>query len=97
MSSVFQTPSAQPSILDRIIDQRRKDIEEAKEKVPLSQLQQIIEANRLVNRFSIVDFHQKLLKNSSPGRVAVIAEVKRASPSKGDIAPDIDASKQVFL
>lgn len=29
--------------------------------------------------------------------VAVVAEVKRASPSKGDIAPDIVASDQVLL
>ena len=46
-----------------------------------------------LNDFKCINFYERL---SGP-KLAVMAEVKRASPSKGDIAPNIDAAKQGLL
>ncbi|KAL6059541.1 anthranilate synthase / indole-3-glycerol phosphate synthase [Balamuthia mandrillaris] len=78
------------SILQKICAQRLLDIQRAKQQVPLEELQRPAR----LNRFSLVDLRQRLLRASADGHAAVMAEVKRASPSKGDIAPDIDAAKQ---
>ena len=43
--------------------------------------------------FPPIDFLTRLRKDSAAG-VAVVAEIKRASPSKGDIAPGIIAGEQ---
>ncbi len=51
---------------------------------------QIAKANE---EFPPIDFLARLRKDSAVG-VAVVAEIKRASPSKGDIAPDIVAGEQ---
>ena len=77
---------SEPTILDRIVAQRRLDIAEAKARVPESELRA-----RLATSPAAIDFLPRL---RAAGPVALIAEVKRASPSKGDIAPGIDAAKQ---
>jgi anthranilate synthase / indole-3-glycerol phosphate synthase / phosphoribosylanthranilate isomerase len=75
---------AEPTILDTIVAQRRLDVREAKQRVPFSELQR-----RLGEAPAVVPFPHRL-RAAAP--VALIAEVKRASPSKGDIAPGIDAA-----
>lgn len=42
--------------------------------------------------YPIINFKERIQVRN--GRTSVLAEVKRASPSKGDIALDIDAAKQ---
>lgn len=74
------------TIVDRIVVQRRNDVAQAKLDVPFLQLQaQVREAP------VAMDFIGRL-RQEAP--MALIAEIKRASPSKGDIAPDIDAAEQ---
>ncbi|PRP86565.1 anthranilate synthase component 2 [Planoprotostelium fungivorum] len=82
------------SILDRIIAQRRKDVAEAKALRPIAQLEAAISSNKSQNLFTLNNFHHKLVENYRQDKLSVLAEVKRASPSKGDIAPGIDAAKQ---
>lgn len=74
------------TILDRIVAQRRKDIAQAKLDVPFTALQQ--QARQAP---AAIDFVQRLRWDAP---MALIAEIKRASPSKGDIAPGIDAAEQ---
>lgn len=74
------------TILDRIVAQRRLDVRAAKEAVPFATLQEKLRAAPLP-----CDFVARLRES---GPVALIAEIKRASPSKGDIAPGIDAAAQ---
>lgn len=76
------------TILDTIVAQRRLDIREAKERVPFVQLQRM-----LAEAPTLTDFPARLRADAP---MAVIAEVKRASPSKGDIAPGIDAGQQAL-
>jgi indole-3-glycerol phosphate synthase len=70
-----------PSILDRIFAAKREELDQQKQRVSLAS---IIEQARLAPPPR--DFSGAL----SARFPAIIAEVKRASPSKGDILPDLD-------
>lgn len=74
---------SEPTILDRIVTQRRADVRAAKQRVPFAELQ-----GQLGNAPPVVDFAERLRRDAP---MAVIAEIKRASPSRGDIAPGVDA------
>jgi anthranilate synthase/indole-3-glycerol phosphate synthase/phosphoribosylanthranilate isomerase len=75
-----------PTILDRIVAQRRLDVDEAKANVSEAALMA-----RVGSAPGTIDFAERL-RAAAP--MALIAEIKRASPSKGDIAPGIDATQQ---
>ena len=76
-----------PSILETIVAQRREDVAAAKAATPIDALRRAAEAAP-----PPIDFVARLA-GSPP---AVIAEIKRASPSKGDIAPGMDAGEQAL-
>lgn len=78
----------QPTILDTIVAQRRKDVAEAKARTPLAVLKE-----RLTAAPAPLDFVARLRRDAP---MAVIAEIKRASPSRGDIAPGINAGEQAL-
>ena len=65
------------TILDKIIANKRKEIEQAKQKVSIAQL----EATEYFAR-NTISLKQSLLNSTKPG---IIAEFKRKSPSKGII------------
>ena len=73
------------SILKKIVDQKWKDIESSKAAVSLEQLQKDLEQAPAPR-----DFLAALTSNAG---VSLIAEVKRASPSKGLIREDFEAVK----
>jgi len=77
---------SEETILDRIVARRRLDVAEAKARVPSVALEARLDAAP-----PAIDFVARLRADAA---MAVIAEVKRASPSKGDIAPGIDAAAQ---
>ncbi len=76
------------TILDTIVARRREDVREAKRGMPFAELRE-----RVRSAPASIDFRERLLM-AAP--IAVIAEVKRASPSKGDIAPGVDAAEQAL-
>ena len=73
------------SVLDKIADQRRLDVTAAQAVVTEDQLRAQIAAQSPAG-----DFVAAL--QAAP--MAVLAEMKRASPSKGDIAMHVDAAQQ---
>lgn len=79
----------QPTILERIVEQRRRDVEAARSAVPLDALEGCARAAP-----PPMDFPGRLRRDAP---MAVIAEIKRASPSRGDIAPDVDAAAMARL
>lgn len=70
------------SVLDRILAQKEIEIAAAKAKRPLKEVQHAADRAR-----SPRDFHGAL---RGGGPIRLIAEVKKASPSKGIIRPDFD-------
>ena len=76
-----------PSILETIVARRREDVAEAKAARPMGELQRAAS-----EAAPPIDFVARLAE-SPP---AVVAEIKRASPSKGDIAPGMDAAEQAL-
>ena len=74
-----------PSYLDKIVAQRRLDVAAAKASVSEDALRAQIAAQSPVHDFVAALRRQEL---------AVLAEMKRASPSKGDIAVGVDAAQQ---
>ena len=72
-------------ILDRILEVKRREIAEARAARPLGELQAEARA-QLAPR----DFVGALRAQITAGRAAVIAEIKKASPSKGVLRADFD-------
>lgn len=73
------------TFLDDLLADARRRVDDARADEDLATLRR-----RAEERPAAAGFHHAL---AEPG-VAVIAEIKRASPSKGDLAPGIDAVKQ---
>jgi len=78
--------TATPDILKKIVDRKRQEVAAAKSEFPLE---------RLLDRLSLVEdtprgFGQALRFMAESGGTAIIAEIKKASPSKGTIRPDFD-------
>ncbi len=69
-----------PTILDKIVDTKRGEIEQAKAEMPEAALRE-----RLAEALPVRDFFAVL---ATGGPVRLIAEVKKASPSKGVIRED---------
>ena len=71
-----------PSILEEIVAHKRIEIETARKRVPLDELRK-----KCASVPPVRDFFGAL---STPGRIKLIAEVKKASPSKGIIREDFE-------
>ena len=77
--------ASRPDILNRILQRKVEEIAAAKQLAPLAQLRQQLEAAPTPRGFI-----QSLRDKQSLGLSAVIAEIKKASPSKGVIREDFD-------
>jgi len=75
-------------ILERILAAKRREVDEAKARVPLAKLQEAEGAASAPR-----GFERALRARTDAGRTAVIAEIKRASPSKGLIRADFDPAR----
>ena len=76
------------TILDRIVEDKKEEIARAASKVPEDELR-----TRIADMTWTARGFEERLSRPGPGGVNVIAEVKRASPSKGDICKDLDAAQ----
>ena len=74
-----------PTILRRILARKAEEIAERQRRVGLAELREQAAAAPATR-----GFHRALAERIAQGRAAVIAEIKKASPSKGVIRPDFD-------
>ncbi len=75
-------------ILDRILAVKRAEVAAARDRCPASELLAVARARRA--RGELRDFAGALRARLAAGQAAVIAEVKKASPSKGVLRADFD-------
>ena len=73
------------AVLERIIARKREEVAARSAGLPLAALEERLQAAP-----SLRDFTAALLSRVDAGGDAVIAEIKKASPSKGVIRPDFD-------
>ena len=77
-----------PKILEEIIENKAKEVAERKIKIPLEDLKEIDYMSSLKR-----DFKSALLQKIDQNKAAVIAEIKRASPSLGELNMNIIPAK----
>jgi indole-3-glycerol phosphate synthase len=77
--------SGTPDILQRIVDYKKDELASAKGRTPLADLKA-----RCADAPPVRGFRESLKRVDEAGRTAVIAEVKKGSPSKGVIREDFD-------
>ena len=75
-------------LLTRILEKKRQEVEEAKKRIPETVLRREAEGRSEPRPFL------KRLEAPGPEGANIIAEIKRASPSKGLIRGDLDPSAQ---
>jgi indole-3-glycerol phosphate synthase len=75
------------NILAEILERKRKEVADAKRRVPVEELQRRIARVRRGRSFG------GALRRAKNGPIRVLAEIKRASPSKGSIWRDADPAQ----
>lgn len=78
----MSTPGRAETILDRIVAQKKLEVHRLQQEYDLAGIRQLCTGLPPTRPFTAA--------LQQPGRVALIAEIKRASPSKGLLCPDFD-------
>jgi len=73
-------------MLDTILENKRREVDEARRRMPLAELER-----GLAGAPPVRSLHRALTAEAGE-RHRVIAEIKRASPSRGDLCPGLDAA-----
>jgi len=76
------------NVLDRILEVKRREVHEAQQRVPLQEMRERARAASAPRGFEC-----SLRTKMAAGVPAVIAEIKRASPSRGLIRSDFDPAR----
>lgn len=79
-----------PSVLQKIIKTKIDEVAQAKAKVPLASLKQQVEAQISEGLHPRRGFANALRAAKVANKIGIIAEVKKASPSKGIISQNFD-------
>jgi indole-3-glycerol phosphate synthase len=82
-----ENKGAAPDILERIVAAKQAELAAARQAVPLHQLREAAEARDDIRPFF------DALRAPGPTGVNIIAEIKRASPSRGVIRRELDPSR----
>jgi indole-3-glycerol phosphate synthase len=83
----MENQGTRPDILERIVQAKQAEVTAARREIPLNRLRETAEARHDVRPFF------EALKAPGPSGVNIVAEIKRASPSKGIIRKDLDPGR----
>ena len=75
-------------VLERILAAKRREVGESRQRVPLAEIEK-----RAAQAPAARGFERALRAKIAQGKPGVIAEIKRASPSKGLISADFDPAR----
>jgi indole-3-glycerol phosphate synthase len=76
------------NVLTRILEAKRVEVDEARSRIPLAQIEE-----RAREASPARGFERAIRARIAEGKPAVIAEIKRASPSRGLIRADFDPAR----
>jgi len=76
------------TVLAKILEAKRREVEEARQRIPRAQIERIAREASPPR-----GFEKALRAKADAGEPAVIAEIKRASPSRGLIRADFDPAR----
>jgi len=76
------------TVLAKILEAKRREVEEARRRIPRAQIERIAREASPPR-----GFEKALRAKADAGKPAVIAEIKRASPSRGLIRADFDPAR----
>lgn len=77
--------NAQADVLQRILQRKREEVQARQAQQPLDALRE-----QVADAPALRGFRQQMLARIAAGQAAVIAEIKKASPSKGVLRADFD-------
>jgi indole-3-glycerol phosphate synthase len=83
----MENKGATPDILERIVQAKQAEVTAAQREISLNRLREAADARHDVRPFF------DSLKAPGPSGVNIVAEIKRASPSKGVICKDLDPGR----
>ncbi|ODV90448.1 hypothetical protein CANCADRAFT_106605 [Tortispora caseinolytica NRRL Y-17796] len=92
-SSIPVLPTGSESILDKIFLRTRQDVE-ARQQLPGHRLQDYQNMLDFGLAAPVIDFYTRLQSKLPSASVSLLAEIKRASPSKGPIDPNANSALQ---
>ena len=73
------------NVLKKIIEKKRERVKILKEKYSNNEI-----SNNIKNLNNFINFKDKIKKRSSENKISIIAEIKKASPSAGEIIKNYD-------
>ena len=68
------------NILEKIVDYKKLEVENCKKRTPIKNIEK-----KITEIYPAIDFREKLQEKNNIGKAGIIAEIKKASPSKGVI------------
>ena len=81
------------NILEEIIAYKKTEVEKSKEKLPLDKLKSLVKAGFQLAEKPTLTFSNTLREKTTKNQIALIAEIKKASPSKGIIKENFNHIK----
>lgn len=76
-------------VLEKIVSRKREELAAARQRIPFATIRSLAEESR----GSVRPFAGNIRSRISRGQSAVIAEIKKASPSRGSIRTDFDPAR----